>query len=126
MNSEGFLKSHGVYPSQQAYPVIESSKVRAFIQGSLAGTTNINSVQPGGELKLNLGNDKHLIISSTKVLAQNQGKEEDKSTWFVTDKKKYHVKVEELAFSVQVQSKRCLKNYHTFILYYIILYISIT
>ena len=120
MNSEGFLKSHGVYPSQQAYPVIESSKVRAFIQGSLAGTTNINSVQPGGELKLNLGSDKHLIISSTTILAQNQGKEEDKSTWFVTDKKKYHVKVEELAFSVQVQSTH--KNKIIICFYYYIIY----
>jgi hypothetical protein len=59
------------------------------------GTTSLEATQPGGNLKLSLGPDRHIAITSSSVLPTHKGKEEDKSTWFVTDKRKFRVRTEE-------------------------------
>ena len=100
------IRAWGKYGSSNAYPIIASDSARVFIEGSFSGTTNLETVQPGGDCKFNLGKDNNVIISSSTMIPQAAGTEEDKSTWFVSDKKKYRVKSEERRFLVKVNQKQ--------------------
>lgn len=81
-------------------PLLDAS-ARVFLQGAYVGRTSIPTTQPTDTLKLQLGDDKQLSVTSTYIPPTQRSQEEDKSTWFVSDKKKYRFKVEEYQFSVK-------------------------
>lgn len=112
LDSRAFLRAWGTLPKETSVPILKSDVsqfysltgtgnanggARIFIQGTYSGETSIEAVQPGGILRLSLGQDKNLEVKNTPVLAKHSNKEEDKSTWLTTDKSKYHVKTEEFA-----------------------------
>lgn len=109
-DSDAFLLSHTPHfidtghgsegENPQPVPLLASHKSRVFIEDSFIGSTSLPAVQPSGELTLNLGVDKRLKVVATRVLAKRSKEEEDKSTWFVSDKKKFRVKTEELLFTL--------------------------
>ena len=47
-----------------------------------------------------VGDDKNIRVTATSVLPTHKTKEEESSGWFVSEKKKYRVKVEDLSISV--------------------------
>ena len=101
LDNKGFLRAIGQYPSTQPHSLVGSNNgVRIFISNSFSGTTNMETIQPGQDIKLNLGKDNHLVISDKKKLPHSQGKEENQG-WLFSDKKKYHVKEEEYTFNVR-------------------------
>jgi uncharacterized protein (TIGR02231 family) len=101
IDTKAYLQAWGNYDSKASSPLLSCQDARVFLQGAYSGTTSMETVQPGSRLKLNLGEDRNLRITSTNVLPQHQKMEEDKSTWFVTDKKKFRVKQEEYLFTVR-------------------------
>lgn len=72
--------------SAAAMPLLESPTGRVFIDGAYTGTTSVPSTQPGGSLRLDLGQDRNIEVHSTFVMPRKGSETEDKSTWFVTDK----------------------------------------
>ena len=101
IDNSAFLRSWGQLDAKLGYPLVGSSDVRVFLKGSFAGTTNFDTIQPGGNAKFNLGKDNNLVVESNEIVPQNHGTEEDKSTWFITDKRKFRVKTNEIVFSVK-------------------------
>lgn len=112
VDRRAFLRAWGNLPEDRAIPIIPSGVSqfyplsgvgsargggRIFIQGTYSGETSVEAVQPGGMMRISLGQDKNIEVKNTPILAKNSNKEEDKSTWLVTDKSKYHVKTEEFA-----------------------------
>lgn len=101
-----FLRAWGKYlpidtPSSSVPPLLGSSDVRVFIQGQYSGKTGIPATQPGQMLRMSLGEDRNLKIAVTRVLPTHKTKEEEGSGgWFISEKKKYHVKFEDLAVTV--------------------------
>lgn len=51
-----------------ASPLLASPKARLHIQGDNIGSVKFSAVQPGEMMKLNLGTDKNIHITSTKVV----------------------------------------------------------
>jgi len=96
-----FLRAWATYDATNASPLLPCSDVRLFLQGTYAGTTSIPRIQPGAELQIGLGEDKNTEITSTFVLPTSSEKEQDKSTWFIQDKKKFRVKTTEYVFTVR-------------------------
>ena len=47
-----------------------------------------------------LGVDKNIEVNMTPILPTQRTKEEDISGWFVTEKKKYRMKIEDMAVTV--------------------------
>ncbi len=83
-------------------PLLPSNHIHVQIQGDNTGTIALhNTIQPNEQIRLNLGTDKQIHISSAAVLPTHKGKEEDKSTWFVRDKKKFRVRTEERVTTVR-------------------------
>ena len=105
MGQTAYLRAWSQYLSTQdsdaaaKIPLLSSVSARVFLQGAFSGVTTVPSTQPGGNLRLNLGNDKNVQFTSTFVLPRESSKEEDKSTWFVRDKVKYNIKTTEYAFA---------------------------
>jgi hypothetical protein len=82
-------------------PLLDSQNARVFIADTFAGTSSVRATQPGSPVRLDLGRDKNVQLTSTFVLPRKGSRSEDKSTWFVTDKVKYNVENVEHAFSVR-------------------------
>lgn len=104
MTDVAYLKAWGDYTSSDSkslVPLLTCNSARIFLQGAYSGVTNMLATQPGGYMRLNLGEDKNIKFSSAYVYPREGSKEEDKSTWFVTDKVKYNVQTTEHAFSVK-------------------------
>ncbi len=82
-------------------PLLPSYNTHISIQGDNIGTTHMTSTQPGGVIRLPLGTDQHIHITTNTVLPKNiKGTKmgDDKVTWFVilsSDKKRYKVRSEE-------------------------------
>lgn len=84
-------KSPGPLP-----PLLPSSKVRLKVQEADLGSSSLSGVTlPGETLKLNLGTSKGLYVQYTPVMAKYNSKEEDKSSWFVKDKRTYRIRTVE-------------------------------
>jgi hypothetical protein len=81
-------------------PILESQSARIFIDDNYVGSTSTDNSQPGAAVRLDLGADKNIAYKSTYVLPRKGSRSEDKSTWFVTDKVKYHVEVVEYAMTL--------------------------
>jgi len=82
-------------------PLLHASGARVFLQGAYTGTTYMPSTQPGGELRLDLGEDQNLKVTYQYIPPTQRSGEEDKSTWFTTDKKKFRFKIEEHSITVK-------------------------
>lgn len=82
-------------------PLLHSSSVRVFLQGAYTGTTYLPATQPGGELRLDLGEDQNIKVTHQYIPPTHRSGEEDKSTWFTTDKKKFRFKMEEHSFTIK-------------------------
>lgn len=82
-------------------PLLESHNARVFIEDALTGTTSVQATQPGSPVRVDLGQDQNIQVTSTHILPQKGSRTDDKSTWFVTDKVKYLVENVEHAFSVR-------------------------
>ena len=100
VDSRGYLRTYGQYASTQPYSLVGSQAVRVFLGSTFSGTTNIDTIQPGQELNINLGRDNNFIISGRHIVPHNQGKEQEQG-WFFSDKQKYHVKQEEFVFNAK-------------------------
>ena len=100
LDSKGYLRAVGQYANSQPYSLVGSNAVRIFLHDSYSGSTNMETTLPGQDIKLNLGKDNNLMISGKQIVPHNQGKEEDQG-WFLSDKKKYHVKQEEYVFNAK-------------------------
>lgn len=110
-DGRAYLRAWGDLPQEASVPIIRSDVssyhslnggsasggARIFIQGTFSGETSVESVQPGGTMHLSLGVDKNIEIKHNPVFSKHSNAEEDKSTWFVTDKVKYRVKTEEFS-----------------------------
>jgi len=82
-------------------PLLASSNVRVDMYGDHVGTVHLASTAPGGRLQLNLGSDNNVKIKTNAIVPLLKGKEEDKSSWFISDKKKFRVRTEERSTTVQ-------------------------
>ena len=51
-------------------PLLSSPQARVHIQGDNIGTVHFSTVQPGSMIRLNLGTDHHIHITSNKVMPQ--------------------------------------------------------
>jgi hypothetical protein len=96
-----FLRLYSQLPDGVSTSLLESSSARVFIEGSYAGTTNFEAVKSGGDVRVNLGENRNVEITTTTVVPLNDKLVEDKSTWFVKDTEKFRVKTEEVLFSVR-------------------------
>jgi hypothetical protein len=115
-DQRAYLRAWGDLPKDTSVPIIKSDVsyrsmnggggtsggARIFIQGAYSGETSVQAVQPGGTMRLSLGLDKNLEVKHTPIFAKHSNTEEDKSTWFITDKTKFRVKTEE--FSLYAKS----------------------
>ena len=114
-DTRAYLRAWGDLPKEGNVPLLKSGVSsfrhfnggnsgggRIFIQGTYSGETSVDEVQPGGVVRLSLGFDKNVEVKYTPVFAKHSNTEEDKSSWFVTDKTKYRVKTEE--FSIYAKS----------------------
>jgi hypothetical protein len=72
-----------------------------LLQNAYSGTTNFDAIKSGGDVRINLGENRNIEISATTAVPLNNKMVEDKSTWFVKDKEKFRVKTEETLFSVR-------------------------
>lgn len=72
--------------SSPRYP---EGEARLFIQGAYIGTTTFHEASPNSFFELSLGSDHQLHISTVFIPPKGKGVEEDKSTWFVSDKKSF-------------------------------------
>eukprot|EP00598_Pedospumella_elongata_P005988 CAMPEP_0184970786 /NCGR_PEP_ID=MMETSP1098-20130426/3135_1 /TAXON_ID=89044 /ORGANISM="Spumella elongata, Strain CCAP 955/1" /LENGTH=711 /DNA_ID=CAMNT_0027492765 /DNA_START=79 /DNA_END=2214 /DNA_ORIENTATION=- len=82
-------------------PLLDSPHGRVFIDGTYTGSTNIAATQPGSPVRLELGADRNIQVSSTFVLPRQGSQSEDKAGWFVNDKIKYQVEILECAITVR-------------------------
>lgn len=94
-DTQPWLQSWVQYPATATSPLLAAYNSRVLLHGMYAGTTAVESTQPGGKLKLSLGPDRNIQIKTSTVIPTHKGKEEDKSTWFVTDKRKFRLRTEE-------------------------------
>lgn len=67
-------------------PLLDSPHGRVFIDNTFAGSTNIAATQPGSPVRLELGADRNIQVTSTFVLPRHGSQTEDKAGWFVNDK----------------------------------------
>lgn len=96
LNNGAYLQMLSKYSSASSIPLLQSTQnARIFIDGAFTGISDMPQSLPGSTIRLNLGQDKNIQISSHAVLPQHTGLEEDKSTWFVTDKRKFRLKTME-------------------------------
>jgi hypothetical protein len=115
VESKAYLRAWGALPSDSAAPILRSDVAyrgygsrgtmggaRVFLHGTYVGETSIPGVEPGSTARLSLGVDNRLEVRNTPILPKHGNVEEDKSTWFVTDKAKFRVKTEE--FSIYAKS----------------------
>jgi uncharacterized protein (TIGR02231 family) len=95
-----FLTAFGSYPNNYP-PLLPCSQVKLDIHGTYIGSLAMPGYKPGEEFQVNLGHDANILLTSYDVIPLKQGHEEDKSTWFVTDKKKYFRRFEEKMITVK-------------------------
>jgi len=81
-------------------PLLQSPHGRIFLSSTYTGTTTVPATLPHTPLRLNLGSDRNVHITSTYVLPRQGSQSEEKVGWFVNDKVKYKVEVVEYAFTV--------------------------
>lgn len=99
---DAYLMAHThEFKTDTATPVLPSRSARVYVQGNYMGNSNMPAVQPGGTLSLNLGKDRGVDVSSTHVIPKKLSAEQDKSTWFVRDKKTFRIRDEEFLFTVK-------------------------
>jgi len=67
-------------------PLLDSPHGRVFIDNTYTGSTTISATQPGSPVRLELGADRNIQVSSTFVLPRQGSQTEDKAGWFVNDK----------------------------------------
>ena len=67
-------------------PLLDSPHGRVFIDNTYTGSTTIAATQPGSPVRLELGADRNIQVSSTFVLPRQGSQTEDKAGWFVNDK----------------------------------------
>jgi hypothetical protein len=53
-----------------------------------------------------IGSDKNIEVSSHILPPTHKNKEEEKSGWFIVEKKKYRVKIEDVEISLRSTYKR--------------------
>lgn len=82
-------------------PLLQSPHGRVFLSSTYTGTTAVPATLPHSPLRLNLGSDRNVHITSTFVLPRQGSQSEEKVGWFVNDKVKYKVEVVEHAFTVR-------------------------
>lgn len=105
LQQTAYLKAYGVYSPVSnrgdIIPILDSHAARVFLQGAYSGQTAVPATSPGGNFRVSLGPEQNIKVRTTKVVPKRSSKEEDKSTWFVTDKQKYRVRTEEFAFTAK-------------------------
>lgn len=99
-NNDVFLTAFGTYPNHYP-PLLPCAQVKLDIHGTYIGSMSMSGYKPGEEFQTNLGQDSNILLTSYDVIPMKQGHEEDKSTWFVTDKKKYLRRFEEKMITVK-------------------------
>jgi uncharacterized protein (TIGR02231 family) len=101
-NKGAFLKAWAQPQSDSniANSYLPSDAARVFIQEAYTGVTRFDGLSNGAVCRLGLGSDRNIKITSNRILPMNNKLEEDKSTWFVQDKKKFRLTTEELVISV--------------------------
>jgi hypothetical protein len=72
-----------------------------ILQNTYSGTASFSAVNSGGDIRLNLGENKNFQVIATNAVPLSNKMVEDKSTWFVTDKEKFRVKTEETVFTAK-------------------------
>eukprot|EP01039_Chlorochromonas_danica_P004187 gene4188-4600_t len=99
ISSETYLAGIGEYPDA-TLPLLPSDDVSFDIQGSYVGRGSVDGAKAGQPVVFNLGQDKAVLLSSQKVYPSRKGVEDDQSSWFVVDKKRYNVRTEERLISL--------------------------
>lgn len=109
-----YLRAWGTYTGESmskntGIPLLSSNNARLYLEGYYAGVTNVPALQPGGDMKLNLGIDKNIDIRVTKSCPTKRTitevtPPENSFIWFSLkqgEKKKYSVKTEENYFVIK-------------------------
>ena len=86
-------------------PILQA-RSRMFVDNTFVGTTSTHETMPGEPFRFNLGEDKNIRVTYTHVLDKSGNEEEDKSTFFVTDKQTFHVKTHEARFTAASTHKK--------------------
>lgn len=99
ISSEPYLAGIGEYPDA-TLPLLPSEDVSFDIQDTYVGRGSVNGAVAGQPVVFNLGQDKAVRLSSQKVYPSRKGVEDEQSSWFVVDKKRYSVRTEERLVSI--------------------------
>ena len=101
VDAESYLVGFTHLPSTSKTPLLSSSYMRLDIDNDHIGTSSFPGLHPGDRIKLNFGVNHNVQISSNEIVPSHLNKEEDKSTWFVTDKRKYRIRTYERLFTIK-------------------------
>lgn len=110
-NQAVFLQAWGRYSNEMTSPLLPCNEARLFLESTYSGSTATSLILPGALIKLPMGEDLGIDIKLINILPKNKEKEDDKSSWFITDKKKFRIKTEEMLITV----KSTHKNHHLLI-----------
>jgi len=101
INADAVLSIEGEGEGKgQDMPLLASGAARVFVDDTYTGSTSTKATAATGTFRFNLGDDRNIEFTSNYVLPSKSSKEEDHSTWFVTDKTKYHVENVEYSYTV--------------------------
>lgn len=101
IRSEAYLVGFTQFPSDRTASLLPSYQMRLDIDDNHVGTSSFPELSPGDHLRLNLGVNRNIKITSHEIIPSHSNKEEDKSTWFVKDKKNFRVRTYERVFTIK-------------------------
>lgn len=99
---ESYLTTFTKYPATSSLLLSSHGRMRINLEGNHVGTTAyFPGIRPNEVLKLNIGVNHNIVVTSKDVIPSHLNAEEDKSTWFVTDKRKFRLRNMERIITVK-------------------------